>query len=49
MPGAPSFLLGVQWELHEEWQEDERMLAIWGTFVAEARRRLEDREEIRVP
>ncbi len=29
---------GVQWELHEEWQDDQRMLGIWETFVADARR-----------
>ena len=25
MPGASAFVLGVQWELHEEWQDDEAM------------------------
>ena len=25
MPGATAFVLGVQWELHEEWQDDERI------------------------
>jgi len=49
MPRSPSFVLGVQWELHEEWQDDERMLGIWGTFVAEARRRMEEREHVVVP
>jgi putative glutamine amidotransferase len=49
MPGSPSFVLGVQWELHEEWQDDERMFAIWRTFVAEAARRMEDREGVAVP
>ena len=49
MPGSPSFVLGVQWELHEEWQDDERMFGIWKTFVAEARRRMEEREEVGVP
>ncbi len=44
MPGAPAFVLGVQWELHEEWQEDDRMHAIWRTFVAAARRRADERE-----
>lgn len=36
MPDAAAFVLGVQWELHEEWQDDERMLGIWRTFVAAA-------------
>ena len=38
-----SFVLGVQWELHEEWQDDERMLGIWEAFVDDARRRMEER------
>lgn len=45
MPDARSFVLGVQWELHEEWQDDERSLGIWRTFVADARRRMEERLE----
>ena len=49
MPGAPAFALGVQWELHEEWQEDERMLGIWGAFVEAARRRADEREAAVVP
>ena len=49
MPGSPSFVLGVQWELHEEWQDDERMLGIWRTFVADAHRRMAEREEVEVP
>ena len=49
MPGSPSFVLGVQWELHEEWQDDERMLKIWRTFVADARRRMAEREGVGVP
>jgi putative glutamine amidotransferase len=44
MPAADAFVLGVQWELHEEWQDDSRTLAIWRTFVREARRRAERRE-----
>jgi hypothetical protein len=43
MPGSAAFVLGVQWELHEEWQDDERMLGIWETFVADARRRMGER------
>ena len=42
MPGSSVFVLGVQWELHEEWQDDERMLGIWEAFVDDARRRMED-------
>ena len=49
MPGSSSFVLGVQWELHEEWQDDERMLGIWEAFVEDARRRMEEREEVGVP
>jgi hypothetical protein len=49
MPGSSSFVLGVQWELHEEWQDDERTLGIWETFVDDARRRMEEREEVGVP
>jgi putative glutamine amidotransferase len=44
MPRARGFVLGVQWELHEEWQADERMLGIWTTFVADTRRRMNERE-----
>jgi gamma-glutamyl-gamma-aminobutyrate hydrolase PuuD len=44
MPSAPSFVLGVQWEIHEEWQDDDRMLGIWGAFVEAAGRRASDRE-----
>jgi putative glutamine amidotransferase len=39
MPGAPAFVLGVQWELHEEWQDDEQTLGIWRAFVEAARTR----------
>jgi putative glutamine amidotransferase len=49
MPGSAAFVLGVQWELHEEWQDDDRMLGIWRAFVADARRRMEAREEVGVP
>jgi putative glutamine amidotransferase len=44
MPGRGGFVLGVQWELHEEWQDDERMLGIWRTFVGAARDRAGARE-----
>jgi putative glutamine amidotransferase len=46
MPGSRSFVLGVQWELHEEWQDDDRMFSIWETFVDDARRRMEERAEV---
>jgi hypothetical protein len=26
-------VLGVQWEIHEEWQDDERSLGVWRVFV----------------
>jgi len=41
MPRAKAFVLGVQWELHEEWQDDHRSLAIWRSFVEAARARRE--------
>ena len=44
MPSAPAFVLGVQWELHEEWQEDRRQLGIWRTFVGAAAARRRARE-----
>ena len=44
MPGAGAFLLGVQWELHEEWQDDDRTLSIWRAFVEAARDRSARRE-----
>lgn len=44
MPGAPAFVLGVQWELHEEWQDDDASLAIFGTFIEAARARRTERE-----
>ena len=47
MPGAATFVLGVQWEIHEEWQDDDRMLSVWRTFVEAARRRSLDREPAR--
>jgi putative glutamine amidotransferase len=37
MPTASAFVLGVQWELHEEWQDDDRTLGIWRSFVDAAR------------
>jgi putative glutamine amidotransferase len=43
MPNAPAFVLGVQWELHEEWQTDDRTLGIWHAFVDAARARAADR------
>jgi putative glutamine amidotransferase len=45
MPGSRAFVLGVQWELHEEWQDDDRSLGIWRAFVWDARRRMEERLE----
>lgn len=44
MPQASAFVLGVQWELHEEWQHDERALGIWRAFVDAARERRSMRE-----
>ena len=44
MPGASAFVLGVQWEIHEEWQHDERMLGVWRAFVEAARERRVERE-----
>jgi putative glutamine amidotransferase len=44
MPGARAFVLGVQWELHEEWQDDERSLGIWRAFVRAAAERADARE-----
>jgi putative glutamine amidotransferase len=49
MPGATAFVLGVQWELHEEWQGDDRMLAIWRAFTAAAADRYSAREGVGVP
>jgi putative glutamine amidotransferase len=46
MPHAAAFVLGVQWELHEEWRTDEAMLAIWRSFVLAAARRSEDRDAL---
>lgn len=46
MPGAEAFVLGVQWELHEEWQRDERTLNIWRAFVDAAGDRREAREGV---
>ncbi len=48
MPDARTFLLGVQWEIHEEWQDDERMLAIWRAFVEAARHRMDERDRVAV-
>jgi len=44
MPGASTFVLGVQWELHEEWQDDAGSLDIFRTFVEAARARRAERE-----
>ncbi|HEV8565082.1 MAG TPA: gamma-glutamyl-gamma-aminobutyrate hydrolase family protein [Actinomycetota bacterium] len=44
MPGAAAFVLGVQWEIHEEWQDDPRMLGIWRAFVRASAQRADDRE-----
>ena len=49
MPGAEAFVLGVQWELHEEWQDDERSFGIWQAFVAAAAERANAREAAAVP
>lgn len=46
MPAAAAFVLGVQWELHEEWRTDEAMLGIWRAFVRAATRRSDDREVV---
>lgn len=46
MPSAPAFVLGVQWEMHEEWQHDDRTLGIWREFVAAAANRLLAREGV---
>ena len=46
MPGARAFLLGTQWEIHEEWQDDERTLGVWRAFVEAARRRADDRDRV---
>ena len=48
MPGAAAFVLGVQWELHEEWQDDERSLGIWRAFVKAAIERADAREKAAV-
>ena len=44
MPGAPAFVLGVQWEIHEEWQDDERSLDVWRAFVRAGAARMRARE-----
>jgi putative glutamine amidotransferase len=49
MPGAEAFVLGVQWEIHEEWQESEPVLGIWRAFAEAAQRRMDEREGARVP
>jgi putative glutamine amidotransferase len=48
VPGGTAFLLGVQWELHEEWQDDERSLGIWRAFVGAAAERADARERATV-
>lgn len=49
MPDTPTFVLGVQWEIHEEWQRNEWARAVWGAFVASARRRMDEREGAAFP
>ena len=49
MPGARGFVLGVQWELHEEWQDDERTLGLWRALVDAARARADERQRATVP
>jgi putative glutamine amidotransferase len=46
MPDAAAFVLGVQWELHEEWRSDEATFGLWRTFVREAAARSEDRDVV---
>jgi putative glutamine amidotransferase len=46
MPAAAAFVLGVQWELHEEWRADGAMFGIWRAFVRAAAQRSEDRDVI---
>ena len=48
MPAAAGYVLGVQWELHEEWRNDEASFGIWRAFVLEAARRSEDRDIAKV-
>lgn len=38
MPGAESFLLGLQWHPEWHWSEDELSRAIWGAFAQALRR-----------
>ena len=49
MPEAAAFVMGVQWEIHEEWQDDDRVLGIWRTFAEAASRRGQEREGAVVP
>jgi putative glutamine amidotransferase len=44
MPRARAFVVGVQWELHEEWQDDDRSLGFWRAFVEAAIERADTRE-----
>ncbi len=44
MPGAPGFVLAVQWELHEEWQDDDRSLGLFRAFADAATERRQSRE-----
>jgi putative glutamine amidotransferase len=39
LPDAPAPVLGVQWELQESWQDDERSLDVFRMFVAAAAQR----------
>jgi putative glutamine amidotransferase len=36
VPDAPAPVLGVQWELQQEWQSDPRSLRVFADFVAAA-------------
>ena len=49
MSEASAFVLGVQWELHEEWQDDDRSFGIWRAFVQAAAERANAREAAAVP
>lgn len=41
--GGARFALGVQWEIQEDWQHDERSLGVWQGLVAAAAKRRADR------
>ena len=44
LPGASAFVLAVQWELHEEWQDDERSLGVWRALADASGARMRARE-----